>query len=193
VDSAITGLDPKPSVTATATVALSAAPATGGLQNVDGVALAAGQRVLATAQATPSQNGLWVVAVGAWTRPTDFATGSAQAGVFVLTEQGTANAGAGFILTGSGITVDTNSETWVQFSKTTVGVLNKYATSIGNSASTSFTVTHNLNTTDVVVSFMDSSGNSVFVDWTAATVNTITVVFETAPLSGAQIRVVVIG
>jgi hypothetical protein len=47
-----------------------------GPQTVDGVSLVAGNRVYLAKQTTASQNGLWVVQTGAWTRPTDWATGT---------------------------------------------------------------------------------------------------------------------
>jgi hypothetical protein len=56
-------------VVATANVTLS------GTQTIDSVAVAAGQVVFATAQTTTSQNGLWMVASGSWTRPVNFPTG----------------------------------------------------------------------------------------------------------------------
>jgi hypothetical protein len=113
VDSVAQGLDSKPSaeVVATANLTLS------GTQTIDGVAVAAGARVLATGQSTASQNGLWTVAAGAWSRPTDFATGSAQLGAFVFVEGGTIGASSGWTLTGTAsVTVDTTSQTWTQFS-----------------------------------------------------------------------------
>lgn len=42
-----------------------------GTQTIDGVALVAGDRVLVAQQTTASQNGVYVVATGAWTRATD--------------------------------------------------------------------------------------------------------------------------
>lgn len=50
---------------------------TGVAQTIDGVALnTPGMRVYLAAQSTPAQNGIWVVQSGAWTRPTDWATGA---------------------------------------------------------------------------------------------------------------------
>ncbi len=40
----------------------------------NGVTPTVGMRALATAQTTASQNGMWVVASGAWTRPTDYSS-----------------------------------------------------------------------------------------------------------------------
>jgi hypothetical protein len=41
-----------------------------GTTTIDDVALVAGNRVLLTAQSTASQNGPWIIAAGAWARPT---------------------------------------------------------------------------------------------------------------------------
>ena len=113
VDSVAAGLDAKPSVTALASSNITLS----GTQTIDGVAVTAGQRVLATGQSTASQNGLWVVAAGSWTRPADFASGSTQLGAFVFAEAGTAYGSSGWVLVGaSAVTVDTSSQTWTQFS-----------------------------------------------------------------------------
>ena len=112
VDGIASGLSVKPSarVCGSANVALS------GLQTIDGITLSASDRVLLIGQTTASQNGLWVAAAGAWTRPSDFASGATEVGSFVFIEQGTINAGAGFALVGAAIVVDTGAQTWTQFS-----------------------------------------------------------------------------
>jgi hypothetical protein len=113
VDSVAQGLDNKPSVTvlAAANITLS------GTQTIDGVTVTAGQRVLATGQSTASQNGIWTVASGSWTRPADFASGSSQLGTSVFVEGGTSNSSSGWVLTGTNaVTVDTSAQTWTQFS-----------------------------------------------------------------------------
>ena len=54
-------------------------------------------------------------------------------------------------------------------------------------------MTHNLNSLDVAVTvYTNATGDEVITDVTHATVNTLTVVFATAPASNAY-RVVVIG
>jgi hypothetical protein len=73
------------------------------------------------------------------------------------------------------------------------GRIKKFAVSIGDGSATSYTVTHNLASLDVVVTvFQNSTGEEVITDVTHATTNTLTVVFATAPASNAY-RVVVIG
>src|SRR6266487_3877685 len=112
VDSVAQGLDAKPSVKALSTSNVTQS----GPQTIDGVSCVANDRVLLTGQSTASQNGIWIVASGSWTRPTDFASASSQLGAYVFVEGGTNNANTGWVLTGtSAITVDTTSETWTQF------------------------------------------------------------------------------
>ncbi|CAM5772043.1 hypothetical protein LMIY3S_03711 [Labrys miyagiensis] len=227
VNSAAAGIDSKPSVrvVATSNITLS------GTQTIDGVTVAVNDRVLVTAQTTASQNGVYVVAAGAWSRAVDAdATGEITPGAFWYVEEGTTNGSTQWRCSNTGtITIGTTSITINQFGATagiTAGngisvagttvsvnpksggrvtvaaggvdissaVPSKYAGTItGNASTTSFTVTHNLGTTDVVVMVMDSSGNQVMPDITAATTNTVTVAFATAPGSGVTYRVVVIG
>ena len=68
VDSIVSGLLPQ-----TPCAAASTAPVTlSGLQTVDGIALANGDRVLIKDQVSLIANGIYVVAAGAWTRAPDF-------------------------------------------------------------------------------------------------------------------------
>lgn len=80
-------LDGKQSVrvVSTANITLS------GAQQIDGVAVVAGQRVLVTGQAESRDNGIYVVANGAWFRASD-ADNSAKVtpGLTVMVEEGTA-------------------------------------------------------------------------------------------------------
>jgi hypothetical protein len=64
-----------------------------GTQTIDGIAVIAGDRVLVKDQSTASQNGIYVVAAGAWARSTDADTISELAGALVNVDSGTVNGG----------------------------------------------------------------------------------------------------
>lgn len=74
------------------------------------------------------------------------------------------------------------------------GELHKFATSVGDASATTFTVTHSLNTRDVMVSVAETATPwaQVSVDILNTTVDTVTLNFATAPTLD-QFRVVVIG
>ena len=116
VDAARSGLDVKASVHAatTANITLS------GTQVVDGVSLIVGDRVLVKDQSTGSQNGIYVVASGAWARSADADNnpgGEVTSGMFTFVEEGTVNASTGFVLTTSDpITLGTTALTFTLFS-----------------------------------------------------------------------------
>lgn len=125
VDSTTQGLDPKPAVRAMSAANIASKS---GTTTIDGVTLAVNDRVLLTAQTTASENGIWVIQSGAWTRPPDYAAGSSTVvtdGAYVLVEQGTQYKGTGWIISTQGaITVDTTATVWQQFqgaSATTAG------------------------------------------------------------------------
>jgi hypothetical protein len=58
----------------------------------------------------------------------------------------------------------------------------KYSTTIGDGSATSYTVTHNLNSTDIVVAVMEvSTGYFVYPDIKYTGVNTVVIEFVSAP------------
>lgn len=72
-------------------------------------------------------------------------------------------------------------------------VVRKFAASVGNNSSTTLTVTHNLNTLDVIVEvYENSSGETVIADVDRTGVNAVDVIFAVAPTTN-QYRVVVHG
>lgn len=113
VDSVAQGLDAKAScrVATTTSITLS------GTQTIDGVAVIVGDRVLVKDQGTSSQNGIYVVAAGAWTRSTDADTWNELVHAFTFIEEGSVNASNGFICTvQAGGTLGSTAVTFVQFS-----------------------------------------------------------------------------
>lgn len=79
----------------TANLALSG---TGG--NIDGVGLNAGDRILVKDQADPTENGIYVVSTGSWSRSFDARnSNTVQAGLFAFVTEGDTNADKAFLLT----------------------------------------------------------------------------------------------
>jgi hypothetical protein len=132
VDLAIQGLDPKASVVVGTTANLTATATTQTLTNsgaqaaiaIDGVTLAANDRVLVKDQTTPAQNGIYVVTnIGSvstnWvlTRSDDASLWSELPAAFVFVEKGSTNADNGFLFTvEQGGTLGTTAVTITQFS-----------------------------------------------------------------------------
>ena len=132
VDLAVQGLKTKDSVRAatTANITLS------GTQTIDGVALSAGDRVLVKNQTTASANGIYVVAVGAWSRATDADTGAELRGAFTFVQEGTSQADTGWVVGTDGvITLDTTAINWVQFSSAGQVTAGNGLTKTGNTLS----------------------------------------------------------
>lgn len=113
---------------------------------------------------------------------------------------GQITAGAG--LTKTGATLDVGAGTGIVANANDVAVLRtdangrvalRYSTLYGDNAATSFTITHNLNSLDVVVEcYLVADGVKIEPDIVHATVNTVTIIHATAPASNA-FKCVVIG
>ena len=129
-DSIASGLDVKASVRVATTgdIVLS------GEQTIDAIAVVSGDRVLVKNQVTASQNGIYVVAIGAWTRSLDADTSAeVTSGMFTFVEQGTVNISSGWILTTPNpITLDTTALTFTQFSGAGQVVAGNGLTKTGN-------------------------------------------------------------
>ena len=116
VDAARSGLDIKQSVkvATTGNITLS------GTQVIDGYSLVVGNRVLVKNQTTATQNGIYDVQSGAWTRSSDadnIGTNEVNSGMFCFVEEGTSNSNSGFVLTTSDpITLGTSSLDFSLFS-----------------------------------------------------------------------------
>lgn len=130
VDGVAAGLDFKASVRAATTTNI----ALSGVQTIDGVALSAGERVLVKNQTTGTENGIYVVAAGAWTRATDFDTSAeASPGSLVFVEEGTTQADTSWVLSTNGpITLGTTALVWTQFGAAQTFVAGNGLTLAGN-------------------------------------------------------------
>lgn len=144
VDSIVSGLLPQTPVVAATTAPVVLA----GVQTIDGVSVIAGDRVLVKDQASLIQNGIYVAAVGAWSRAPDFdgaPSGEVVSGMSYSVAGGTVNGGDRFSLT-------TPNPVVVGVSNITFTLVIDYIayTNIGNN----FTVSQNFN------AGFDATGNS---------------------------------
>ena len=113
VDSMVQGLDVKESVRVATVENINLQ----GLQTIDGVALAVGDRVLVKNQTNAVENGIYIVAAAAWTRAADAVNGKVNPGMFTFVEEGNLNNNNGFVLTNDGgVVVGTNELHFAQFS-----------------------------------------------------------------------------
>lgn len=86
-----------------------------GTTTIDGVALSVGDALLVKNQTTAAQNGVWVIASGAWTRHPSMATWAQVPGMIVSVEMGTVNADTIWLSTADpGGTLGTTAITFVQ-------------------------------------------------------------------------------
>lgn len=76
-------------------------PTLSGLLSIDGVTVAAGDRVLLKDQSAPAQNGIYIASASAWSRATDMdASGELVDGTLVPISTGSANADSQWMCTG---------------------------------------------------------------------------------------------
>jgi len=116
VDSISAGLDPKESVRLATTSAITLS----GNQSIDGFLTVDGDRILVKNQGSAADNGIYIANAGAWTRSTDqdgTPANEASGGNFTFVEEGTANAGTGWVVVWDGlINVGVDPMNWTQFS-----------------------------------------------------------------------------
>jgi hypothetical protein len=100
-----------------------------GTQTIDGIAVVAGDRVLVKNQNTTANNGIYVVAAGAWSRAADANTASEMGGATVNVDSGTTQGGqlwnTSFKITD---TLGTTAMTWAEiidtsFANSTAGTI----------------------------------------------------------------------
>lgn len=105
-------------------------------------------------------------------------------------------AGAGLTRTGNTLAVNPGSGIIADGASTRIDTsvtARHVAASVGDGSSTSIAVTHNLGTKDVIVSIRRNSDDvGVLTDWTATSINVVTLTFAVAPTS-SQYRVTVVG
>lgn len=154
-----------------------------GAQTVDGISCVAGDRVLVKNQTTASQNGIYTVATGAWTRSVDANTASEMAGASTSIDQGTQGGQIWSTTFKSTDTLGTTSMAWGQVLDSTSGL------SLGNSIQTVTGSKYFTNT----IAFGDLSGGTAGVarfnavgpsDATTTTRNSGIVQFRTSYWSG---------
>lgn len=162
VDASRSGLDVKQSVRVATTTDITLS----GVQTIDGINVVSGDRVLVKNQNTGSQNGIYSVAVGNWSRSSDADSDSeVTAGMFTFVEEGSTNADSGWVLTtNSTISLDTTSLTFAQFSgagQITAGAgLTKSGNTIDIGTTSSARIVINADSIDLAtVSRSDSSGS----------------------------------
>ena len=143
VDNSVQGLDAKQSCKA-ATTGSSITLAGSAPSTLDGVTLAANDRVLVKDQSGTTQNGIYTVSTlgtganGTWTRAVDADTWLEFPGAFTWVEQGTVNADTGWVCTvDQGGTLGTSAITWTQFSGAAMITAGTGLTKTGNTLSAS--------------------------------------------------------
>jgi tryptophanyl-tRNA synthetase len=212
-------------------VATTAIASMNGQQSIDGTLTPIGSIVLATAQPSSVNNGLWVVSATAWTRATDMNAGDFFVrGTEVIIKGGTNNHDTIWQQTGPSGVVGTAANNWVKI--LTAGAPPVYTASTGvqrvgndfrgvaaagggiivdaqgfkidpnvGARKVSFdvppsnpaTITHNLGTTDISVSFRDkAAGDAFLAGWKPTGPNTLSAEFDSVPTVG-QWRCTVFG
>lgn len=176
VDNAVVGIDWKPSVKAATTANITLI----GEQTIDGVAVAAGDRVLVKNQTSGAQNGIYIVDASAWSRSGDADNGAELTASFaVFVEEGTTNADSGWVLTTNGsVTVGTTALTFVQFTGLGQVVAGDGLTKTGNQidiVGTSDRITVNADSIDIASTYVgqtsiDTVGTITTGTWNADTI-----------------------
>lgn len=146
LNAAQSGLTVKVPVRATTTANITLS----GEQTIDGVAVVAGNRVLVKDQTLAKDNGIYVVAAGAWARAADLdASDEMVSGVFTFVEEGTVYDNWGFVLaTNNVITLGTTAIQFVPFTSPGAQRTFKYD---GTTPALTHTLAHGLGTQMVSV------------------------------------------
>ena len=112
VDAVAQGLSFKPPALVGTTVNITLS----GLQTIDGVTVAAGDRVLVKNQTTQANNGIYVAASGTWARAEDANTYAELVSAYLFITSGSTQAGQSYVCTSQpGGTLGTTAITWTTF------------------------------------------------------------------------------
>ena len=118
VQASASGLDAKASVRVATTGSVTIATALNAGDEIDGITLADGDRVLVRAQSDPIDNGIYVVGSSPARASDANSAGELSGGSFVFVEEGTQFADVGFVVTSNGpITIGTDPIAWSIFSR----------------------------------------------------------------------------
>jgi hypothetical protein len=195
-DNLSAGLDAKGSCKAAST---GANLTLSGTQTVDGIALIAGDRCLVKDQTTVANNGIYVVAAGAWARATDMDAWAEVPSAYTWVEQGTVNSDTGWVCTSDqGGTLNTTAITWTKFSSANLGAnAATYYSTATHGAGTTITVTQATHlcrpTQGLHVQVQDATtGNVEIPDISVAANGDVTVTYAAAVAANSK-RVTIIG
>ena len=152
-----------------------------GLQTVDGVSLAANDRVLVKNQTIQAENGIYAVSAGSWTRTADADANSAEitGGTFMFVQEGTLNADTGWVCTNDGVVlVGTTALTFTQFSGAGMITAGAGLTKTGNSIDvigTAGRITANADSIDIASTYVGQTsittlGTVTTGTWTGTTI-----------------------
>jgi hypothetical protein len=193
VDNVATGLDAKASVRAASTANLTLS----GTQTVDGVALIAGDRILCKDQTTTANNGIYVVAAGAWARATDMDAWTEVPSAYSWVEQGTVNGDTGWVCTADqGGTLNTTAITWTKFAAAPSAQVGYYSNNATHGAGATITIlqtTHLLRSSrGIHVQVQDNTtGNVEIPDISVAANGDVTVTYAASVAANSKLLVLV--
>lgn len=86
-----------------------------GTQTIDGIAVIVGNRVLVKAQTDQIQNGIYIVAAGAWSRAIDANSATELEAATVFVQEGTSNANTSWTQTTDSINLGVSNIVWTAF------------------------------------------------------------------------------
>lgn len=169
---------------------------------IDGETLAVNDRVLLAGQTDETQNGIYRLAVegnatthAILARAADFNhSDKIFSGVTIAVSEGTSHANTTWKLATTGtITLDTTNLEFISITPSTGA--KKYATTItGDSTATTFTINHDLGTSDLQVSIWNNTTKGlVLTDVEIVDANNVEIGFAEAPTPAQVYRVVCIG